>query len=553
MPEKVDGFAGLGLDPRLTAALAYGAPTPIQREAIPTLLLGRDLIGLAGTGTGKTAAFALPLVHRLVADPAAGLGPAALVLVPTRELAIQVANAVSAYGRPVGTRVLAVYGGTGYADQSRACAAGWTWWSPPRAGPSTSSARAGSTSRGSAPSSSTRPTRCSTWGSPRTSTPCWPPPRRAARPCFSRPPCRRGSRPSRRAHLRDPLRVRVAADKPVGDEPAAVRQTAYVVRAEHKVAALGRILVVERPASAIVFCRTREAADELTEALSRRDFRPLALHGGMTQDQRDRVMQRFRAGAADLLVATDVAARGLDISQLSHVINFDLPDQPDTYVHRIGRVGRAGRAGVAITLVTPREQAGLLADRAGDRPEDRGRPGADRRRPAGGPRRPRSGRPSGPSWAGRGPTRRPRSWPSWRPSSRRPMWHGPRPGCSSAPAGRGRSGHPGPGPRLEAGPPAGPRAGRRRRTGARPTRAGMSKVFFGIGRDARVTPKDLVGAICNEAGIPSRDLGAIDLTDRFALVEVPADLAGYVVEAMQGMRIRGRTVHVRPDRPPRRP
>jgi len=142
-----------------------------------------------------------------------------------------------------------------------------------------------------------------------------------------------------------------------------------VVRPEHKLAALGRILEVERPESAIVFCRTREAADELTEALGRRGFRPLALHGGMTQDQRDRVMHRFRAGAADLLVATDVAARGLDIPHLSHVVNFDLPGQPEAYVQRTGRVGRAGRAGVAITLVTPRERAGLWPiERATGRP-----------------------------------------------------------------------------------------------------------------------------------------------------------------------------------------
>ena len=119
MSETVDGFAGLGLDPRLTAALAYDAPTPIQREAIPALLAGRDLVGLAGTGTGKTAAFGLPLIHRLAASPAAGPGPAALVLVPTRELAVQVSKAISAYGRPVGTRLLAVYGGTGYAEQSQ--------------------------------------------------------------------------------------------------------------------------------------------------------------------------------------------------------------------------------------------------------------------------------------------------------------------------------------------------------------------------------------------------------------------------------------------------
>jgi ATP-dependent RNA helicase DeaD len=128
-----------------------------------------------------------------------------------------------------------------------------------------------------------------------------------------------------------------------------------MVQRAQKAAALGRILDIEDPASAIVFCRTRTEVDELTEKLSARGYRAEAIHGGLSQEQRDRVMKRFRDGALDLLVATDVAARGLDISHLSHVVNFDVPASPDAYVHRIGRTGRAGREGVAITLAEPRE------------------------------------------------------------------------------------------------------------------------------------------------------------------------------------------------------
>jgi ATP-dependent RNA helicase DeaD len=138
-----------------------------------------------------------------------------------------------------------------------------------------------------------------------------------------------------------------------------VRQIAYLVNRAHKTTTLGRVLDMESPTSAIVFCRTRTEVDDLTEALTARGYRAEALHGGMTQDQRERVMKRFRANSSDLLIATDVAARGLDVEHLSHVVNYDVPTSPEAYVHRIGRTGRAGRAGVAITLAEPREHGYL--------------------------------------------------------------------------------------------------------------------------------------------------------------------------------------------------
>ena len=155
-------------------------------------------------------------------------------------------------------------------------------------------------------------------------------------------------------YLHDPVKVKIHRAAPAG-EAKRVRQVAYVVARSHKASALGRILDIEAPVATVVFCRTRDEVDSLGETLSARGYRAESLHGGMTQDQRDRVMQRVRSGAAELLVATDVAARGLDIEHLSHVVNFDLPSAPDSYVHRVGRVGRAGREGVAITLVEPRQ------------------------------------------------------------------------------------------------------------------------------------------------------------------------------------------------------
>ena len=156
-------------------------------------------------------------------------------------------------------------------------------------------------------------------------------------------------------HLREPVRVAVRPERPAHEEMPRVRQRVYVVRGADKLAALGRILDLEDPASALVFARTRVEVDDLAEALAGRGHDVAALHGGMCQEQRDRVMGRFRDGSLDVLVATDVAARGLDIEHVSHVVNFDVPSDPDMYIHRIGRTGRMGREGVAITLLEPRE------------------------------------------------------------------------------------------------------------------------------------------------------------------------------------------------------
>ena len=162
-------------------------------------------------------------------------------------------------------------------------------------------------------------------------------------------------------HLKNPARVTIAREKTAAGKLPRVRQVAYIVARAHKPAALERVLDMENPASALVFCRTRLEVDTLVETLNAHGYRAEALHGGMEQRQRDRVMGRFRDGKADLLVATDVAARGLDIEQLSHVINYDVPASAEAYVHRIGRTGRAGRDGTAITLAEPREHRLLRA------------------------------------------------------------------------------------------------------------------------------------------------------------------------------------------------
>jgi ATP-dependent RNA helicase DeaD len=376
------GFAALGLDERLLQTLAdlgYEEPTPIQLAAIPPLLRGTDLLAEAPTGTGKTAAFALPILQRLAvrldegraagrsveARGAAGNGkgarPSALVLTPTRELAMQVAEAIHKYGKRLGVRVVPVYGGQPITTQLHRLARGVdvVVATPGRA--------VDHLDRGTLRFEDVDTVVLDEademldmgfaddlekiLGSLREI-------RQTA--LFSATIAGQIARLAER-HLRHPARVQVQAEAAAAGEPARVRQVAYVVRRADKLTALGRILDLEDGAATLVFARTRGEVDDLAEALSGRGRDAAALHGGLSQEQRDRIMARFRDGALDVLVATDVAARGLDIEHISHVVNYDVPSSPDTYVHRIGRTGRAGREGVAITLVEPREHR-LLRD-----------------------------------------------------------------------------------------------------------------------------------------------------------------------------------------------
>ena len=376
------GFAALDLDERLLrtlTALGYEEPTPVQDVAIPPLLAGRDLLAEAPTGTGKTAAFALPilqhLARRMDAARAAGLPvdgrgvprdgrgsrPSSLVLAPTRELAMQVAEAIHRYGKDLGVRVVPIYGGQPITTQLARLARGVdvVVATPGRA--------VDHLDRGTLRFDEVQTVVLDEademldmgfaddldkiLGALRKD-------RQTA--LFSATIAGQIARLAER-HLIDPVRVRVHETPQAKGEDARVRQVAYVVRRADKLAALGRILDLEDGAATLVFARTRGEVDDLAEALSGRGRDAAALHGGLSQEQRDRIMGRFREGALDVLVATDVAARGLDIGLISHVVNYDVPSSTDVYIHRIGRTGRAGREGVAITLVEPREHR-LLRD-----------------------------------------------------------------------------------------------------------------------------------------------------------------------------------------------
>jgi len=555
-----NGFAKLGLEPKLLETLEYTDPSPIQREAIPVVLTGKDMVGLAGTGTGKTAAFALPIIHMLHADKTRKKGVAVLVLVPTRELAIQVARATKKYGKPLGIDVVAIYGGTGYSEQITAIRRGVdiVVATPGRA--------LDLVNRGKFPLDvitkvvlDEADEMLDMGFADDIEAMLSQTPKERQTMLFS------ATMPPRieeiaKKHLSHPVRIRVAREVTAEGKKAKVRQTAYLVRREQKLQSLGRVLDIERPTSTIIFCRTRGEADDLTETMNHGGFKPLALHGGLTQEQRDRVMKRFRDGTANLLIATDIAARGLDISHLSHVVNFDVPANPDAYVHRIGRVGRAGREGVAITFVTPNQQGALrqiervanLKITYSPVPSGKDLKAARTERlkqivqEAAG-----LGEPSAELRGLLGLLEKEFELKDIALAALKLLAEPEKATDDEiidSPAG--------PPQRQERTNDRPPRSSQelRGRTGSRPGggRPGMTKVFFGIGREQGVAPRDLVGAIANEAGVPGKDLGLIDMTDRFALVEVPSEAADYVVEVMQNTRIRGRKVMVRLDRPPPR-
>ncbi len=540
------GFAELGLDSRLVdmlIGLGYERPTPIQREAIPPLLEGRDLIGRAATGTGKTAAFALPLVHRIAALTPRPR-PSALILVPTRELAMQVAEAVEKYGKPLNIRVLPIYGGQPMDVQLRALHRGVDVIvaTPGRA---LDHLRRGSVKfDGVEVVVLDEADEMLDMGFAEdieallTATPAG---RQTMLFSATMPP---RIKAIAGRHLTDAVEISVAREAvPAGAAPL-VRQTAYLVARPHKLAALGRVLDAEAPKAALIFCQTRSEVDQLTEALAARGYRPEALHGGMTQDQRDRVMRLFRAGQADLLVATDVAARGLDVEHLTHVVNYQLPLGTEAYVHRIGRVGRAGRGGVAIILADPREQGAIRAiERAtGQRIELARVPTAADLRVGRLERIKAEVRTA----IAEGELDRFRAVVEALAGEFEPkeialaalkLAHR----AAGADAADGDDI-----PVVSAEPVRA--ATRARGTDARSPGPRLARIYISAGREAGIGPRDLVGAIANEAGLPGREIKGIEISERFSLVDVPEDAAEHVIESLNGARLRGRRVNARRDR-----
>jgi ATP-dependent RNA helicase DeaD len=526
--EPTVSFEDLGLTGALLTSLrevGYEAPSPIQVATIPDLLAGRDVIAQAQTGSGKTAAFGLPIIEQI--DPS-DRHVQALILCPTRELAIQVAEALHKYGKHKEVQTLPIYGGQAYERQFRGLQRGVqiVVGTPGRV---MDHMRRGSLSLefaryfvldeademldmgfiddvdwilGQIPGDRQMSLFSATM-----------PPRIAD---------------LARTHMKDPARITVRGKEVT---VSTITQSAYEVPRSRKVDVLNRILDAEEPQSAMIFCRTKNGVDDLGEALLARGYAVETLHGDLSQAQRDRVMRRFRAGQAEILIATDVAARGLDIPDVSHVINFDIPESTEAYVHRVGRTGRAGKAGEAITLVSPRELRWLRQiERATKGKIDLRRlptlaDVADRRREA--------------MKTLISDTLRDES--NYEPYLEvvEQLAEDQDMSAIAAAVLKLYADETGRGAIVDQAEDDLATFGTAQRGRGE---QGMTRLFLNIGRAQGIRPQDIVGAIANEANIPGRSIGAIDILDASTFVDVPTASVETVLQAMSTIRMKGRAV-----------
>jgi len=476
-------FAELGLSKPLLEALdhlGYESPTPIQEQAIPELLAGHDVIGQAQTGTGKTAAFGLPLLQYIEPDLQE---VQALVLTPTRELCIQVTQALRAYGQRRGIQVVAVFGGAPIRNQVAQLKQG------AQVVVGTVGRVMDLMNRHELVLNDTRYVVLDEademldlgfFEDVETILSRSPSGRQTALFSATMPP-----EIKRLAEKRmfDPVTIKVRAAQLTIDT---VEQFYLEVGDREKPDALARVLTAERPEQAIIFARTKIGVDRLSHSLNGRGIRVKALHGDMSQGSRDGVMIAFKGGREQLLVATDVAARGLDISGVTHVINYDIPNSPDVYVHRIGRTGRVGRSGRAITLITPRQRNELEAIE-------------------------KHAKTTIAKWSPDAPAQeeRPRIAVEMeeveeKVETRRPRHTKPR----------------------------------------RPVDGPVVKLIVSGGRSQGLEPADVIGAIVDNSHLEGEDIRNVRVLERFSFVEVPAKRAEEVIDKVSGQAVRGATLRL---------
>ncbi|MDO4900411.1 DEAD/DEAH box helicase [Actinomyces sp.] len=568
-------FDDLGLPADLLKAvkdMGFTTPTPIQREAIPVLLSGRDVVGIAQTGTGKTAAFGLPLLDAVDAHDGA---VQALVLAPTRELALQSAEAITDMAsRSRGLDVVAVYGGAPYGPQIGALKDGAqvVVGTPGRI---IDLIEKGALSLEEVKffvlDEADEMLRMGFAEDVETIAASLPSPRRTALFSATMPPAIQAVA---RQHLDDPVRVEVSRQASTVDT---VHQTYAVVPFRHKIGAAARVLSVTDAEAALVFVRTKSTAEDVAIELAGRGIQAAAISGDVPQRERERLVERLRAGTLDVLVATDVAARGLDVDRIGLVVNFDVPREAEAYVHRIGRTGRAGRHGEAVTFLTPKEKgklrqierltgtrleeitlpspadvsehrAGKLLERAAARRE-RGRLemydrlvsakseelgiGADELAATllalavgdEGPRRRNEGE---------------------RPRRGNREEHLDEDGTFvSASFEGGRDERRGRRAERIDGKPGASRGGRRR------YEDGSGTVYrIEVGHRDRVLPGAIVGALANEGAISGSDIGKIDILQSFSLVEIHTPLDEEQLERMRHATFAGRELRIRLDEGP---
>jgi ATP-dependent RNA helicase DeaD len=561
--QPAPSFADLGLSKNLLRAISdtgYETPSPIQKAAIPVLLEGRDMIGQAQTGTGKTAAFAFPALQRLDLERRQ---PQILVLTPTRELAIQVAEAMQTYSRYLEDfHVLPVYGGQGMDTQLRQLRRGVqaVVGTPGRIqdhirrgtlilkgiktvilDEADEMLRMGFVDDVDAILSHT------------------PKEKQVALFSATMPaPIRKIAE----RHLNNPIEIKI---KSKSATVSTVRQRYCQVNVRHKLNALTRILEVENFDAMIIFVRTRTATVELAEKLEARGFSSAPLNGDMTQALREATVGRLRNGRLDILVATDVAARGLDVERISHVINYDIPHDTEAYIHRVGRTARAGRSGEAIIFVAPRESRMLRAieKATGKSIEPLVMPSkediVDRRIAQfkeliastiesedlgsfesiiGSYQQSHDADISEVSAALAFLVQRDRPLAPDIPSI-------PEPQAERKNSNEGRSKRRDGQDRPARGDAA--KSWRKSEESARPLEAGMERYRIAVGREHDVMPKNIVGAIANEAGLDSEHIGYIKINDSFSTIDLPEEMPTEVFKHLQNVYVCGQKLRIARD------
>jgi len=532
-------FDELGLSDRVTKVLrdvGYESPSPIQAQTIPLLLEGNHVVGLAQTGTGKTAAFALPILSRI--DTSAKT-PQALVLAPTRELALQVAEAFERYATYVkGLHVLPVYGGQGYGVQLSALRRGVhvVVGTPGRV--------MDHLEKGTLDLSDVQyvvldeaDEMLNMGFAEDVETILKTTPEHKQVALFSATMPAQIRRIATRyapgaAEITVKNKTRTAAN---------VAQRYLYVSHQQKLDALTRVLEVENFDGMIVFVRTKQATEDLAERLRARGFSAVAINGDVVQNQRERTIEALRNGKLDILVATDVAARGLDVERISHVINYDIPTDAEGYVHRIGRTGRAGRSGDAISFVTPREKYLLRSiEKATRQPiTEMAKPSVD-------------------DVNANRVAKFTEAITKALGDTQLPLFRGlvesyeqehdvPASDIAAAIAVLAQDGVP---LFIEADPEPVRREARERREPG----SGLTMYRIAVGKRHRVEPRMIVGALANEGGLRRGDFGRIDIKPGFSLVELPADMSQQTLSALSTTRISGVLIDLKPDdgRPSRR-
>ncbi|GGC01013.1 ATP-dependent RNA helicase DeaD [Marinobacterium zhoushanense] len=544
-------FGDLGLSTPILQALTevgYETPSPIQAGAIPPLLEGRDILGQAQTGTGKTAAFALPLLQRIDTSKQY---PQLLILAPTRELALQVAEACEKYARHLtGLRTLSIYGGQGYDSQLRALRRGVQViiGTPGRI---MDHVRRGTLELDKLQTlvldEADEMLRMGFIDDVEWILQHTPPQRQIALFSATMPTAIRHIADN---YLREPAVIKIAAQTATA---STIRQRVWTVRGMSKMAALTRLLEQQEHDASLIFVRTKTATEELAEQLTSAGFPAAALHGDIAQQQRERIVEKLKRGELDIVIATDVVARGLDVERISHVINYDIPYDAESYIHRIGRTGRAGREGDAILFVAPREQrllsqierttrqpleqlvlptakqinalrierlkARVKAAAEGSKVEQFSTlissltEGEDAMEPAA-----VCAAALSLLYADQ-PFLLNENEPD--PNASRPRREPREPRDNSQ--GNGRK-------PVRNGPPA----------------EGMERFWIGVGYQHGVKPGNIVGAIANEAGLESNNIGRINISDEFSTVDLPRGLSSDALQTLKRARICGQRLDIRP-------